>query len=180
MVPNTVFLTKGVGRHRDKLQSFELALREAGIEKCNLVQVSSIFPPKCKMISRNRGTELIKPGEITYTVLAKNQTNEANRLLVASIGIAVPAEKSGYGYISEYHSFGETAHIAGDYSEDLAATMLATTQGIEFDPETAWDERKQVYMASGKVYKSRNVTQSARCKNGSWTTVIAAVVLLEI
>ncbi|MBN1155211.1 arginine decarboxylase, pyruvoyl-dependent [candidate division KSB1 bacterium] len=180
MVPNTVFLTKGVGTHRDKLQSFELALRDAGIEKCNLVQVSSIFPPKCKIISRTKGVELIQPGQITYTVLAKNQTNEGNRLLVASIGIAVPAEKTGHGYISEYHSFGENANIAGDYSEDLAATMLATTQGIEFDPETAWDERKQVYKASGKVYKSMNITQSARGKKDSWTTVIAAVIFLEL
>jgi len=180
LVPNNVFLTKGVGKHRDKLQSFELALRSAGIEKCNLVQVSSILPPNCKIMPRARGIELIKPGQITFTVLAKNQTNEPNRLLVASIGIAVPADKSGYGYISEYHSFGETANTAGDYSEDLAATMLATTQGIEFNPETAWDERKQVYKMSGKVYKTSNITQSTRGdKAGLWTTVIAAVVFLQ-
>ncbi|MEE4312342.1 MAG: arginine decarboxylase, pyruvoyl-dependent [candidate division KSB1 bacterium] len=180
MIPSYIFFTKGVGKHRDKLQSFELALRGAGIEKCNLVQVSSIFPPNCKIISKEKGLELINPGQITYTVMARNQTNEPNRLLVASIGIALPADRTGYGYISEYHSFGEIALKAGDYSEDLAATMLATTQGIEFDPETAWDERKQVYKASGKVYKTRNITQSARAdKDGLWTTVIACVVFLD-
>jgi len=180
MIPSYIFFTKGVGKHRDKLQSFELALRGAGIEKCNLVQVSSIFPPNCKIISKEKGLELINPGQITYTVMAKNQTNEPNRLLVASIGIALPADRTGYGYISEYHSFGEIATKAGDYSEDLAASMLATTQGIEFDPETAWDERKQVYKASGKVYKTRNITQSARAdKHGLWTTVVACVVFLD-
>ncbi len=180
MIPKSVFFTKGVGGHRDKLQSFELALRNAGIEKCNLVQVSSIFPPNCKIIHRKRGEEIIKAGQITYVVMARNQTNEANRLIVASIGLAVPADRTGYGYISEYHSYGETAAKAGDYSEDLAATMLATTQGIEFDPEEAWDERKQVYKASGKVYRTTNITQSARGdKNGLWTTVIACIVLLD-
>ena len=46
-VPRGMFLTKGVGSHREELHSFELALRNAGIEKCNLVQVSSILPPGC-------------------------------------------------------------------------------------------------------------------------------------
>lgn len=181
MIPKSLFFTKGCGRHRDKLQSFELALRDAGIEKCNLVQVSSIFPPKCKIISKPKGIPLLNPGQITFTVMAKAQSCEPNRLIVASIGLAVPADKSGYGYLSEHHAYGETSSKAGDYAEDLAATMLATTQGIEFDPETAWDERKQVYKASGKVYRTSNITQSARGdKNALWTTVIAAAVFVEM
>ena len=180
MIPKFIFFTKGCGKHRDKLQSFELALRDAGIERCNLVQVSSIFPPNCKIVSRLKGVELLKPGQITYTVMARNQSNEPNRLIVASIGLAVPADKAGYGYLSEYHSFGETSKKAGEYCEDLAATMLATTQGIEFDPEKAWDERKQVYKASGKVYRTSNITQSAKGdKDGLWTTVIAAAIFLD-
>ncbi|MBN2010577.1 arginine decarboxylase, pyruvoyl-dependent [candidate division KSB1 bacterium] len=174
-----MFFTKGVGKHRDKLQSFELALRDAGIEKCNLVYVSSIFPPKCTMIGREEGIKHIRPGMITFAVMARLQTNEPNRLVVSSIGLAVPADREGYGYLSEYHEYGQTAKFAGDYSEDLAATMLATTLGIEFDPETAWDERKNVYKASGKVFKTSNITQSARGdKNGLWTTVLATAVLL--
>jgi len=180
MVPASLFFTKGRGIHRDKLESFELALRDAGIEKFNLVQVSSIFPPNCKMITREKGIELLLPGQIVYTVMARNQSNEPNRLIVSSVGLALPADRTGYGYLSEYHSYGETSNKAGDYSEDLAATMLATTQGIEFDPETAWDERKQVYKASGKVYRTSNITQSAKGdKNGLWTTVVAAAVFVE-
>jgi arginine decarboxylase len=180
MIPKMVFFTKGVGRHKEKLQSFELALRNAGIEKYNIVHVSSIFPPHCKIIPRKRGLKLLNPGQIIYCVMAKNSTNEPNRLIAASIGLALPANRETYGYLSEHHSFGETDEKAGDYAEDMAATMLATTMGIKFDPDKAWDERKQQYKASGLIIKTSNITQSARGdKNGLWTTVIAAAVFLE-
>jgi arginine decarboxylase len=180
-VPNRVFFTRGVGRHKEKLQSFEMALRDAGIEKCNLVRVSSIFPPNCKIIPRSRGIAALKPGQITFIVLAQNSTNEPNRLISASIGLAVPAQGDHYGYISEHHGYGETEKKSGDYSEDLAATMLASTLGIQFDPNTAYDERKEIYRMSGKIIRTRNITQSAEGdKNGLWTTVIAGAVFLYI
>jgi arginine decarboxylase len=177
--PTKIFFTKGVGRHKDYLQSFELALRNAGIEKCNLVTVSSIFPPGCKRITKEEGLKLLHPGQITFAVMARNSTNEPNRLIAASIGVAQPADESMYGYLSEHHPFGETDERAGDYAEDLAATMLATTLGLEFDPNTAWDEREKLYKMSGKIVRTFNVTQSAEGdKKGLWTTVIAVAVLL--
>jgi arginine decarboxylase len=180
MVPTKIFLVKGVGVHKDKLASFELALRSAGIEKCNLVYVSSIFPPGCRMISREDGLKDLKAGQITFCVMAKNETNEPNRLTAAAIGLAMPKESENYGYLSEHHSFGETAEKAGEYAEDLAATMLATTLGIEFDLEKAWDEREQAYKASGKILKTTHLCQSAEgSKLGTWTTVISAAILLE-
>jgi arginine decarboxylase len=180
LMPKQIFFTKGVGRHKDKLASFELALRKAGIEKCNLVYVSSIFPPQCEIIPKARGVNKIKPGQITFCVMARQETNEPNRLISAAVGLAVPKRKDHYGYLSEHHSYGETARKAGDYAEDLAATMLATTLGIEFDPDEAYDARKQVYKASGYIFKSRNICQSAEGdKSGKlWTTVIAAAVML--
>ena len=179
MIPEKVFFTKGVGIHKDKLASFELALRSAGIEICNLVYVSSIFPANCKIISRQRGLKLIEPGQITYCVMARNQTNEPNRLVSAAIGLAVPSDNKNYGYLSEHHSFGETARKSGDYAEDLSATMLATTLGIPFDSDLAWDARKQVYKASKYIFKSRHICQSAEGhKNGLWTTVAASAVFL--
>ncbi|HDI02603.1 MAG TPA: arginine decarboxylase, pyruvoyl-dependent [Candidatus Aenigmarchaeota archaeon] len=180
MIPKKMFLTKGVGVHKDKLQSFELALRSAGIEKCNLVSVSSILPPNCKIIPKEEGLKLLKPGQITFTVMARNSTNEPNRLIAASVGIAIPKDHDSYGYLSEHHSFGETAQKAGEYAEDLAATMLATTLGLEFDPNKAWNERKQLYKMSGRFVKTMNVTQTAKGdKNGLWTTVIAAAVFCD-
>jgi arginine decarboxylase len=178
--PTKVFLTKGVGVHKDKLASFELALRDAGIEKYNLVFVSSILPPNCNIISKEEGLKLLQPGQIIFCVFSRNETDEPNRLISAAIGVAVPKESDQYGYLSEHHAFGQKAEIAGEYAEDLAATMLATTLGIEFDSEQAWEERENVYKASGRIFKTTNVCQSTEGnKDGLWTTVIAAAVLLE-
>lgn len=178
-IATKIFFTKGVGKHKDYLQSFELALRTAGIEKSNLVSVSSIFPAGCKKLSKEEGVKLIEPGQITFCVMARNSTNEPNRLIASSIGVALPKAGNQYGYISEHHPCGENERTAGDYAEDIAAQMLATTLGVEFDPETAWDEREQLYKASGQIYKTFNITQSAEGdKNGLWTTVIAAAVML--
>ena len=178
-VPTKIFFTKGVGKHKEYLQSFELALRDAKIEKQNIVTVSSIYPPGCKRITPEEGLRLLEPGQITFTVMARNATNEPNRLVAASIGVAIPAEGSMYGYLSEHHPFGETEKRAGDYAEDLAATMLATTLGIEFNSDTAWDEREQLFKMSGKIIRTFDITQSAEGdKNGLWTTVVACAILL--
>ncbi len=179
MVPTKVFFTKGVGKHKERLQSFEAALRDAGIEKFNIVSVSSIFPPGCKIIQKAHGLSELRAGQIVFCVMARNETNEPNRLLAASIGLAVPADPTHYGYLSEHHSFGETEEKAGDYAEDLAASMLASTLGVEFDINKAWDEREQIYKLSGKIVKTHNITQSAIAdKNGLWTTVMAAAVFV--
>lgn len=178
-VPTKIFFTKGVGRHKDYLSSFELALRNAGIEKCNLVSVSSIFPPGCKRVNKEEGLKELKPGQITFAVMARNSTNEPNRLIASSIGVAIPADNSQYGYLSEYHPFGVKEKTAGDYAEDLAAQMLATTLGVEFNPESDWNEREQEFKMSGKIVKTFNITQTAEGdRTGLWTTVIAAAILL--
>jgi arginine decarboxylase len=180
MVPKRVFFTKGVGRHKQELQSFELALRNANIEKCNLVYVSSIIPPNCKILSREKGIKELNIGEITYVVMSRNSTNEPNRLIGAAIGVALPKNRDNYGYISEHHCNGITGKKLVDYTEDLAASMLATTLGLEFDPDKAWDERKQEYKMSKQIVRTQSVAQTAvGDKNGLWTTVLAAAVFIE-
>lgn len=179
MVPKKLFFTKGVGKHKERLTSFELALRDAGIASQNLVRVSSIFPPRCKVISRKEGVGLLNHGEVVFAVIAENSTREAHRLVVSSIGVAIPADRNTYGYLSEHHSFGETEEQAGEYAEELAAEMLATTLDVEFDPDTSWDEKKEIYRISNKIVRTSNVTQSAvGDKRGLWTTTIAAAVLI--
>ena len=178
-VPKEIFFTKGVGIHKEYLSSFELALRNAHIEKYNIVTVSSIYPIGCKRITVNKGLKELEPGQIIHAVMARNATNEPNRLIAASIGIARPADASMYGYLSEHHPFGESAKKSGDYAEDLAASMLATTLGIEFDPDKDWNEKEQVFKLSGKIVNTSNITQSAEGnKDGLWTTVLACAVLL--
>ena len=179
MVPKRIFLTKGVGKHRERLTSFELALRDAGIAAQNLVRVSSIFPPNCKLIPRKDGLKYLSPGEVTFAVVAENSTREPHRLTASSIGVAIPADHSTYGYLSEHHSFGETDDVAGDYAEELAAEMLATTLDVEFDADKSWDEKKEVYRLSNKIVRTANITQSAvGDKRERWTTVIAAAILI--
>jgi arginine decarboxylase len=179
IIPKRMFFTKGIGHHKNKLQSFEIALRNAGIEKCNLVYISSILPPGCKIISKKAGIEEIKAGQITFVVMVREDTNEPNRLVSAAVGLAQPKDKNQYGYLSEHHAFGETVKKSADYAEDLAATMLASTLGIEMDPDAAWDERKQVYKVGQKLFVSRSIAQSAKGhKDGLWTTALACAVML--
>jgi len=178
-VPSKIFFVKGVGVSKDKLSSFELALRDAGVQRCNLVNVSSIFPPKCKIVTKEEGLKLLRAGQITFSVLARNDTNEPNRLISAAVGLAVPKNEEHHGYLSEHHAYGEKAEIAGEYAEDLAATMLATTLGVEFNPNTAWEEREQIYKASGHIFKTTHICQSAEGnKDGLWTSVVACAVLI--
>ncbi len=179
IIPKRVFLTKGVGKHKEKLASFESALRDAGIAPFNIVRVSSILPPGAKLVSKAKGLQYLSPGEIVYCVISECSTNEPHRLIAASIGVAIPADRNQYGYLSEYHSYGETETKAGDKAEDLAAQMLATTLGVPFDPDTSYDERKELWKISTKIVKTMNITQTAiGDKYGLWTTVIAVAVLV--
>ncbi len=179
IIPNKIFLTKGVGVHKEKLSSFEMALRGAGISALNLVRVSSIFPPRCKVISKKEGLKLLSPGEITFIVLSEAASNEPHRLMAASTGVAIPKDPSLYGYLSEHHSFGQKEKAAGDYAEDLAATMLATILGVDFDPDSDYDTKRAVWKISDDIVRTTSITQTAiGNKNGYWTTVLAGAVLI--
>ena len=179
-VPQKLFLTKGMGKHKEKLTSFEMALRDAGIAGFNLVRVSSIVPPGCRVVSKSEGLKRVKPGQIVYVVLSENASDEPHRMIAASVGLAIPKNKTQHGYLSEHHSFGQTERLAGDYAEDLAAYMLATILGVDFDPDKSYDEKREIWKISGNIVVTRNVTQSAKCdKRGLWTTVLAAAVFIE-
>lgn len=175
-VAKEIFLTKGVGRHPEKLASFEEALRDAKIAPFNLVHVSSIFPPRCRLVKPGYGLKRLRHGQILHAVIARNSVNENHRLVTSSIGLAIPKDRSNYGYISEHHSWGETDSRAGDYAEDLAAMMLSTTLGIEFGSDASWDRKKEEWEMSGKIVRTMNMTQSAIGRSDAWTTVIAAAV----
>jgi arginine decarboxylase len=176
-IPKRVFLTSGIGVDRHRLTSFELALRMADIEQQNLVSVSSILPAGCKLIRRAIGVKTLKPGEITFCVMARAETDEPGRRITASIGLARPADPNMYGYISEHHGYGMTKKESGDYAEDLAASMLASTLGITFDADDAWNQRKQVYETSRLIIDSLSMTAAAKGDDrGLWTCAIAVAV----
>ncbi len=173
-VPSMMFLTKGMGRHKEKLTSFELALRDAGIASFNIVTVSSIFPPNCRLISKQKGLKELSHGEIVYAVMSRAETDEPQRLIGCSIGVAIPANRDHFGYLSEHHAYGQNARKAADYAEDLAASMLGSTLGLDIDLDKAWDERKEEWKIAGHIVRTSQITQTAQGKDGVWTTVIAA------
>ncbi len=180
VVPRRLFLTKGKGQHKEKLASLEQALREAGIAPFNLVKISSIFPPGCQLISKQEGIKHLHPGQIVFLVMSENSTDEFQRLISASVGMAVPNDPKHYGYLSEHHSFGQDEKEAGQYAEDLAADMLATTLGKNFDLSQIWNEEKSLYeIGDGIEVRTQHITQIARGKKGFWTTAIAAAVVVS-
>ncbi len=179
LVPKYVFFTKGVGSDKKELQSFESALLDAGISHLNIVQVSSIMPPKCKEISKGEGQKLLKPGQITFAVLARNCSREKDKIISASIGVAKPKDENHYGFLSEHHSFGQNEEIAGDFAEDLAASMLASTLGIEFDIDADYDEKREIFHMSDKIVETKSTTSTSTVeKDGIFTTVLAAAVFI--
>lgn len=178
-VPKKLFFTSGTGVHREKLTSFEMALRDADIACYNLVRVSSIFPPHCEEIPVEDGLKELEPGQIVHVVMSECATAEPNRLVAASVGVAIPRDRTTFGYLSEHHAYGQTAKHAADYAEDLAAEMLATVLGVEFNPDSSWDEKRELWRIADVITKTKEVTESAiGNKDGLWTTVVAAAVLL--
>jgi arginine decarboxylase len=171
MIPRQLFLTKGSGKHREKMLSLELALREAGIAQYNLVKVTSIFPPGCTIIPRKEGLTRLSPGEIVFCVMAENSTNEPNRLIAASIGLAAPKEKDRYGYLLEHQSFDQNGQEAGNYAESLAVEMLATTyKGV------GWYKHKNHL---DEIATTTNIAQTAVSEEGGlWTTAVAVAVFV--
>ncbi len=178
-VPKKVFFVKGIGYHKSKLGAFEQALRNAGIEKFNLVNVSSILPPHCVEISKKDGLERLLPGQILYIVMSRAESKELGRVVCASIGVAMPADKDQYGYLSEHHTYGEKPEKTGDYAEELAAEMLATTLGIDFNPEADYDEKREVFKMAGEIVETKHITEYATSKKeNEWASAVVAAVFI--
>jgi len=158
LVPKKVFFTCGVGYHEDELVSFELSLRDAGIERFNLVPVSSIYPPGCELINREDGLKELFPGQIVFCVMARHSSNKAGERIFASIGAAIPSDPTVHGYLTEYHGVccGEDP---GKHAEETAAYMLKTAFGVE-------------------PAETRSITAEADVKEGFFTTVVAAAVFV--
>ena len=178
LVPKNIFLTKGIGVSREKLTSFELALRDAGIASLNLIEVSSILPPNCIFVDKDEGSKSLYPGQIVPVVLARSDSNKIGDLVSSGVGVAVPRDKSDYGYLSEHHCIGMDDLQMEEYVEDLAAEMLATTYGLEFDPDASWDEKRELWSIDNRIVKTKSIVQTGHVKDNHWTTTVAAAVLI--
>lgn len=178
LVPTKVFLVRGRGAHKEKLVSFEIALRDAGIAPYNLVRVSSIFPPRARFVSRAAGLKMLRPGQILFVVLSENATDEPGRLITASIGAAVPDDPARYGYLAEHSDEGKSARETALHTEYLAAEMLATKLGERLKEPGPGRPSKSFRVSNGLSLRTRSATQAAKGAAGLWTTAVAAAVLV--
>jgi arginine decarboxylase len=177
IVPSKVFLTRGQGQHKERLVSFEKALREAGIAPFNLVRVSSIFPPYCELVSKREGIKLLQPGQILFVVMSEAATDEPGRLVSASIGLAIPKDPRCWGYLAEHEGTGPSEKEAGLFTEYLAAEMLATKMGGELKGSAK--SRRAFRISNGISLETRSISQTATGVEGLWTTALAAAVLIS-
>ncbi|MCU0287884.1 MAG: arginine decarboxylase, pyruvoyl-dependent, partial [Acidobacteria bacterium] len=152
-LPRFIFFVKGKGTHPVELISFNLALRDAGIENYNLVPVSSICPPGCRIISPIEGIKLLSPGEIVFCVLARQQTNIPGQTFGAAIGAAIPPGNQHCGYIGEYCTNDKEEGEMGEIVQRTAAQMLAGKLNLPINNEIHWEEQKQFYLTTGKIAK---------------------------
>lgn len=173
-----LFLTEGVGYHREKLISFEMALRDARIAQFNLVRVSSIYPPGAQFISLEEGVDRLTPGEIVHCVLSENATNQADHLIAASVGVALPPDANTHGFLAEHHSFDEEHTEAARHAESMAATMLSTLMNWPGAEDPCYDADHGVWIVGDSVVRSTSVVQATRGKDGLWTSVVAAAVFV--
>jgi arginine decarboxylase len=180
LTPKYLFLTKGVGVDEDDLHAFEVALRVAGVADQNLVGVSSILPPGCKIISKELGVKFMMPGDIRFCVKAEMRDDEPHRYIGASVGIAVPKDKNRHGYLSEYHKIGWNPKELGEHAEDKAAEFLATVLGIEgFNSDLSWNQKEEFFKMEGQIVRTHNVTACVKGNNqGKYTAVVALAVFL--
>ncbi|MDG1545589.1 MAG: arginine decarboxylase, pyruvoyl-dependent [Candidatus Poseidoniia archaeon] len=178
-VPKKIFLTKGKGISKERLTSFELALREAGIASLNLITVSSILPPNCEFVTKEEGIKFLKPGQVVPVVLARSDSNTSDDIVSSGVGVAIPKNNEHYGYLSEHHCIGMDDYSMEEYVEDLAAEMLATTYGVNFDPDASWDEKRELWKIDNRIVKTKSIIQTAELDTeGYWCTTVCAAVLI--
>ena len=178
-IPKNIFLTKGTCDNKEKQESIDLALRSAGIASYNLISVSSILPPQCEIISQEKGNDMLQPGQVVPVVLARSESDKPDTQISSGVGIAVPRNRDDYGYLSEHHSIGMNDQQIEDYVEDLAAEMLATTYGLQFDPDASWDEKRELWNIDNRIVETKSIVEVLQSdSSGRWATVVCAAVLI--
>ena len=178
LVPKAVFLTKGVGIHSERLNSFEEALREARISSLNLVTVSSIVPPHCRLLDIEEGLKLLSPGQLTFSVMSKCDSDEEGRLMAAAVAILLPEDPDDYGYISEFHAHGMESGEVEDWVCDQAAELYASAKGLKINWKRAWSAEDEKYTLEERSFSPKYVVSMARGKKGKWVTTVAAAVFI--
>lgn len=178
LIPKGLFFTSGVGIHKERLVSFELALKDARVNHLNLVPVSSIVPPGCQVVSADEGVRRLKPGAVTFCVAAWISSNEPGRTVTSAVGMCSPKDQAMHGYLSEHHAFDESEELAKEYTEYLAALMFMNTNGIPEGTGLSWSANKVIWMETNRILRLESVVKSAIVSLGTYTTVFAGAIFL--
>lgn len=180
LIPTKFFLTKGTGVHQKELRAFENALRDAGIQTCNLIKTSSIIAAGCQRITPEEGRRLITPGQITFAVLAQSQTNEPGQQIAAGIGMAQPKDKTLYGYLTEAEEvIGRTPEDVEQDVIEMAIENLVTEWNPKFDGEKVYRKGKKNYRLEDRDISIDSMVVSATgAEKNQYTVVVAAAVFI--
>lgn len=123
LIPRAFFVTSGVGMDFDQANAFDLALCDAGIGECNLVEVSSILPAKAAGTERDKVTLI--PGEITHCVMSRAD-GKSGEVIGAGIGYGwiweeneKGVERKDFGIICEHHGHYSREYLIEKIREKL-------------------------------------------------------------
>jgi len=180
IIPNKFFFTRGKGVHQKELRAFEIALQDAGVHTGNFVKISSIIPPGCKLISREEGVKLLKPGQIAFSVMAQSQTNEPGQIVTAGIGMAQPKDETMYGFLAEAEEvIGRTEDDVEEDVIEMAIENLVAQWNPKFDGESVFRKGKKHYEIDGREINVDSVVQSAKgAEENQFTVVLALAVFI--
>src|SRR5215213_8131719 len=180
IIPTKFFLTKGTGVHEKEMRAYEEALRDAGVHTGNFIKTSSVVPPGCQLISRQQGVRLIKPGQITFAVMAESQTNEPGQIITAGIGMARPKDPSHYGYLTELESIiGRTPEDVEQDVIEMAIENLVTEWNPKFDGDKVYRKGKKNYRLERRDIEVDSIVESAKgAEKNQYTIVMALAVFI--
>ncbi len=154
-VPRSFFVTSGVAHDgASELNAFDLALQDADITHCNLVEVSSILPPSCKEVK----LVSIPTGAVTYCVMAKMAGTKGERIgagLAWAWGTAFDGER--HGIVAEHN---------GSSSKGELERMLHIKL------------RRMAEVRGMKLEEPRTMVKSVVC-DGAYGCVVAVLVFTD-
>jgi len=178
IVPKQMFFTKGVGYHRNKLQALNQRFVMPASRSATLLRYRASSRRNVRLSLRPRGSRNSKQGKSPSLFLPRGDSGTKPSGFCIRRSCTTEKQEAIRLY-QRTPWFWPDSQEGFDFAEDLAATMLASTLGIELDPDKDWNERKMVYQVGERQFVSRSTAQTARGhKDSLWTTVIACAVML--
>ena len=102
MLANECCISTGIGISPKGLPSFDRALLDAGVGNYNLVRLSSILPAEHTWIDVKDIAQHIQEGSLLPTAYSTITSDTKGDIIVSTIGVGIPVDKSKVGVIMEY------------------------------------------------------------------------------